>query len=110
MADSAGPKPAHGVSHDFLRANGKRNVALDLALLREIGALRPALKFIYAPDHYFGWHDNRNSPGWQLVFCWSDDAAKGYWRHVEPETGKIVTIRDTPGWSLKLACYGRDEG
>ena len=108
--ERCGDKPAHGVSHNFLRANGKRNVALDNVLLREIGALRPALKAIYAPDHYFGWHDNRNSHGWQLLFCWSDAAAKGYWRHVEPETGKIVTISDTPGWSLKLAYYGRDEG
>ena len=106
----SGDKPAQGVVHDFLVADGKRSVALDDIMLREIGALMPTLKSIYAPDHYFGWHDNRTSHGWQILFCWSDAAAKGYWRHVEPDTGRIVTIRDTPGWSLKLACYGRDEG
>ena len=108
--ERCGEKPLLGISHDFLTANGKRNATLDDALLREVGALRPVLKTIYGPDHYFGWHDNRDAPGWNILFCWADDAAKGYWRHVDPDTGRIVTIRDTPGWSVKANYYGRDEG
>ena len=108
--ERCGAKPTLATYHNFLQANGKRNVALDDALLREVGVLRTPLKAIYAPDHYLGWHDNRDLPGWNILFCWSDDAAKGYWRHVDPDTGRIVTVRDTPGWSVKANFYGRDEG
>ena len=108
--ERCGDKPTIGLSYNFMRSRGKRNVALDDVLAREVGPLFEVLKAIYAPDHFYGWHDNRCDPGWNILFCWSDGAAKGYWRHVDPDTGRIVTIRDTPGWSVKANFLGHDPG
>ena len=102
--------PGDSYDHDFTRLQTPHNHRLDDAVQAEIGYRTCALKVVYPPDGYFGWHDNRNASGLNVLFCWSDDAALGFWRHVEPATGKIITIRDVPGWSMKMGMYGREKG
>jgi len=100
--------PVDSWDHDFTtKGHTALNLALDNALQREIGYKHPALKVVYPPGGYIGWHDNRNAAGCNVVFTWSDEPATGYWRHVEPATGEIVTIPDVPGWHLKMGLYGR---
>ena len=101
--------PEDSYDHDFTRITSKHNAELDDAMQANVGFYRPALKVVYPTDGYFGWHDNRNAHGLNILFCWSDEDANGYWRHVEPDTGKTVTIKDTPGWSCKMGLYGKEE-
>lgn len=91
-------------------ASGEFGERLDEAMQREIGYRKCALKAVYPIDGYFAWHDNRNASGLNVLLCWSDEESAGYWRHVEPDTGRIVTIRDCAGWSMKMGLYGRDAG
>lgn len=120
--------PEASVSYDFTDSNIARhprrsvrqrafeiNDSLDSELMACMGFRHPALKVVYGPDMAFGWHDNRNASGLNILFTWSDpsEEPKGFWRHIPPgQTGTwtpgpdMVELPDERGWHAKMGLYG----
>lgn len=80
-----------------------RDVSFTFA--QELGAQQNALFCYYPEDGYIGWHDNRDAPGYTVLFNWSK-TGNGFYRYRDWETGKIHTIKDRAGWSCKTGWYG----
>jgi hypothetical protein len=76
---------------------------------RELGAQQSALCAYYPPGGFIGWHDNRDAPGYTLLFNWSKNG-DGFYRFRDPETKKVVTFHDKPGWTCKTGWYGPGDG
>jgi hypothetical protein len=72
---------------------------------RELGAQQNALLCYYPDDGYIGWHDNRDAPGYTILFNWSE-GGDGFYRYRDYETGKVHTFKDKPGWTCKTGWYG----
>lgn len=72
---------------------------------QELGAQQNALFCYYPEDGYIGWHDNRDAPGYTVLFNWSK-TGDGFYRYRDWETGKVHTIKDKAGWSCKTGYYG----
>ena len=72
---------------------------------RELGAQQNALFMYYPKDGYIGWHDNRDAPGYTILFNWSE-GGDAFYRYRDWKTGKVHTIHDRPGWTCKTGWYG----
>lgn len=72
---------------------------------RELGAQQNALACYYPPGGFIGWHDNRDVPGYTVLFNWSE-TGNGFYRYRDSETHKVITIPDKIGWSCKTGYYG----
>lgn len=68
-----------------------------------------ALSAFYPPEGYISWHNNWNAPGYNLIFSWSE-TGDGWFKHYDPNTGRIITHHDKPGWQLKAGYFGSWEG
>ena len=75
---------------------------------RELGVQQNALLCYYPLDGYIGWHDNRDAPGFTILFNWSK-GGNSFYRYRDWKTGSINTIGDRPGWSCKTGYYGPGE-
>lgn len=74
-----------------------------------IGAHSSALFNFYPPGGFVGWHTNWNANAYQILFTWSQNG-DGYFKYLDNETGKIVTIEDKPGWQCRWYYFGlKDE-
>ena len=72
---------------------------------RELGAQQNALFMYYPKDGYIGWHDNRDAPGYTILFNWSE-GGDAFYRYRDWKTGEVHTIHDRPGWTCKTGWYG----
>jgi len=72
---------------------------------RELGVQQNALCCYYPPDGYIGWHDNRDAPGYTVLFNWSK-GGDAFYRYRDWKTGEVHTIDDRPGWTCKTGWYG----
>jgi hypothetical protein len=75
---------------------------------RELGVQQNALCAYYPKGGYIGWHDNRDAPGFTLLFNWSE-TGDSFYRFRDPVTKEVVTIDDRPGWSCKTGWYGKGD-
>jgi len=82
------------------------DVAINFA--RELGVQQNALCCYYPSDGYIGWHDNRDAPGYTILFNWSN-SGDSFYRYRDWHTGKVHTIKDRAGWSCKTGWYGPSE-
>lgn len=64
-----------------------------------------AVKMYYPENGFMGWHNNWNCPGYNILLSYTKEG-DGFFRYQNPETKEIVTIDDTPGWSVKAGYYG----
>jgi hypothetical protein len=64
-----------------------------------------ALCAVYPPGGFIAWHNNANAAAYNLIFTWSENG-DGYWKHVDPYTGKDVIVQDVPGWQCKAFYFG----
>jgi hypothetical protein len=55
----------------------------------------PSGHFWYPPGGYMGWHTNSKAPGWRLYVSYSAEDGKSFFRYREPDTGCIVTSKDS---------------
>lgn len=71
---------------------------------RFLGIQRNALIASYPDGGYIGWHHNGNAPGYNILFSYSLDGDGGfsYWNY---DTKSVVTIKDEPGWNVKVGYY-----
>jgi hypothetical protein len=109
--------PPHGVDGfpedvwgvDFLNETPsqyqKRLIQLDKDLCDFFGARNNAVKMYYPKGGYMSWHHNANASGQNILISWSKDG-KGFFRYQDPVTKQIVTMNDTPGWTVKAGYYG----
>jgi hypothetical protein len=67
-----------------------------------------ALCAVYPPEGFIAWHNNANASAYNLIFTWSENG-NGYWKHVDPYTGKDVIVPDVPGWQCKAFYFGAYE-
>jgi hypothetical protein len=67
-----------------------------------------ALCAVYPPDGFISWHNNANASAYNLIFTWSE-TGNGYWKHVDPYTGKDIIVQDVPGWQCKAFYFGSYE-
>ena len=79
------------------------DVCYDFA--RELGVQQNALLCYYPLDGYIGWHDNRDAPGYTILFNWSK-GGNAFYRYRDWKTGNVHTIHDRPGWTCKTGWYG----
>lgn len=75
-------------------------------LLTFFGGRNNAVMMYYPKGGYMAWHHNANAAGLNILLSWSKDG-KGYFRYQDPLTKEIVTMHDTPGWTVKAGYYGR---
>lgn len=73
-----------------------------------LGTRNCAVTMLYPENGYMGWHHNANAPGYNILLSYSIDG-DGFFRYVDPTTKEIVTLQDTPGWSIKVGYYGSFE-
>jgi hypothetical protein len=64
-----------------------------------------ALGSVYPPGGFISWHNNANASAYNLIFTWSE-IGNGYWKHIDPYTGKDVIVPDVPGWQCKAFYFG----
>jgi hypothetical protein len=101
------------VEPDRLREILRKGNELDDQLQTFLGAKACALKAYYPAKGHIGWHTNWNTPGYNIIFTYSA-TGKGYWRHVEPAPGALITpdparivhVPDVPGWHCKAGYFG----
>ena len=67
-----------------------------------------ALASVYPPGGFISWHNNANSPAYNLILTWSENG-NGYWKHVNPYTGETEIVQDKPGWQCKAFYFGAYE-
>lgn len=63
-----------------------------------------ALFCVYPPGGFISWHNNANASAYNLIFTWSEKGEGGF-RYLNRHTGKVVTIRDEPGWQCKSGYF-----
>jgi hypothetical protein len=73
-----------------------------------LGTKRNALAAVYPPGGFISWHNNANASAYNLVITWSE-TGEGYWKHIDPYTGKEVLVKDVPGWQCKAFFFGAYE-
>jgi hypothetical protein len=88
------------ISKNYMRINEKMQVNLSTR--------HNALCSVYPPGGFISWHNNANAPSYNLIFTWSE-SGDGYWKHVDPYTGKDVIVHDVPGWQCKAFYFGAYE-
>lgn len=101
---------------EFIQQARRKSDELDEELQDILGAKICALKMYYPAGGYIQWHTNWDSPGYNVVFTYSEKG-QGYWRHVDskgatsvvPRLGNLVHIEDVPGWHCKAGYFGKKE-
>jgi hypothetical protein len=88
------------ISKNYMKINEKMQINL--------GTRHNALCSVYPPGGFISWHNNANAPSYNLIFTWSENG-NGYWKHVDPYTGKDVVVHDVPGWQCKAFYFGAYE-
>lgn len=63
--------------------------------------LSPAGHWWYPPGTCFGWHTNRDYPGWRLYLTHAEEPGRSFFRYRHPESGAVVTSPDAT-WHLRL--------
>ena len=48
-----------------------------------------------------GWHTNEDKPGLRIYCTWAEKAGTNYFRYRDPDSGEIVTLPETQGWTVK---------
>ncbi len=61
----------------------------------------------YSPYGFVGWHSDADVNGWylQVTYCTGD---QGYFRYYDRECDKIVTLKDTSGWTVRAVELKKD--
>lgn len=85
------------INKGYLKANEKIQHALSTKY--------NAICAVYPPGGFISWHNNANASAYNLIFTWSENG-DGYWKHVDPYTGKDVLVHDVPGWQCKAFYFG----
>ena len=75
---------------------------------RELGAQQNALLCYYPEDGFIGWHNNSNTPGYSILFTWSE-TGDGCYKMKSKRSGEIITLNDKPGWICRHGYYGEKE-
>ena len=88
--------------------NSRRYTEINQKLQTALGTYRNALCAVYPPSGYIAWHNNANASAYNVIFTWSE-TGDGYWKHVDPNTGKDVLVKDVPGWQCKGFYFGSYE-
>lgn len=83
-------------------------ISLNEKLQQTLSTRHNALCSVYPPDGFISWHNNANAPSYNLIFTWSENGS-GYWKHVDPYTGKDVIVHDVQGWQCKAFYFGAYE-
>lgn len=83
----------------------KKSLELCLELSAFLGAKFNAVHVYYPAGGFMGWHNNWDVPGYNILISYSENN-DGFLRYRNPETGEIVTMTDTEGWSCKVGYYG----
>jgi hypothetical protein len=83
----------------------KKLVELNDKMMNFLATRNNALTVIYPPGGYISWHNNANAHGFNLIFTWSE-TGDGWFKYVDPNTRKVVTVQDQPGWQCKAAYFG----
>lgn len=100
--------------HQFFRGNSnpswnveflKKVSDLNGLMMTFLGTRNNALCALYPPGGFISWHNNANASGYNLIFTWSEKG-EGWFKYVDPETQKVVTVEDKPGWQCKAAYFG----
>lgn len=86
----------------------KKYSELNVKIQTLLGTNRNALCTVYPPGGFISWHNNANASAYNLIFTWSENG-DGYWKHVDPYTGKDVLVKDVPGWQCKAFYFGAYE-
>jgi hypothetical protein len=88
----------------------KRYAELNSKLQTILSTYNNALCSVYPPGGFISWHNNANAPAYNLIFTWSENG-DGYWKHIDPNTGEQVIVKDIPGWQCKAFYFGAyDDG
>ena len=101
------PEFISGIDH-YDTGISKGYIALNEKLQRELGTQHNALGAVYPPGGFISWHNNANASSYNLIFTWSENG-NGYWKHVDPYTGKEILVKDVPGWQCKAFYFGAYE-
>jgi hypothetical protein len=88
------------INKDYIRLNEKLQLVLSTK--------HNSLCTVYPPEGFISWHNNANASAYNLIFTWSENG-DGYWKHVDPYTGKEVIVQDVPGWQCKGFYFGAYE-
>jgi len=83
----------------------KSLIKLDTELLDWSGSRNNAVKMLYPPGGFMGWHHNANAPGYNILLSWSDKGT-GFFRYQDPISKEVITMNDSPGWTCKVGYYG----
>lgn len=75
-------------------------------LLTFFGGRNSAVTMYYPKGGYMAWHHNANAAGLNILLSWSKDGT-GFFRYQDPKTKEVVTMPDSPGWTVKAGYYGR---
>jgi len=86
----------------------KKYIEINEKLQHVLSTRFNALCAVYPPEGFISWHNNANASSYNLIFTWSENG-NGYWKHVNPYTGKDVIVPDTPGWQCKAFYFGSYE-
>lgn len=86
----------------------KKYIEINEKLQILLSTRQNALCAIYPPEGFISWHNNANASAYNLIFTWSENG-NGYWKHVDPYTGKDVVVQDVPGWQCKAFYFGAYE-
>lgn len=95
---------AHKRNVDLEKKYSELNTKIQILL----GTKTNALCSVYPPGGFISWHNNANASAYNLIFTWSENG-DGYWKHVDPYTGKEVKVQDVPGWQCKAFYFGAYE-
>ena len=90
---------------DVPEIHRKKSLDLCLELSAYLGAKFNAVHVYYPVGGFMGWHNNWDVPGYNILISYSEDE-KGFFRYRDADTGDIVTMNDTKGWSCKVGYYG----
>lgn len=83
----------------------KTIIQLDSDLNIFFGSAFSAVKMYYPPKGFMGWHCNANCPGFNIIMSYTK-TGKGWFRYQDPISGKLITLKDKPGWNAKVAYFG----
>lgn len=105
------PRSTYGMSIDMKMAvvpelvkYAKEYEKLARRLASFLGAPINAVACIYPEDGYMGWHHNGNASGYNILFSYSTDG-EGSFDYWDQHEKKIVEMKDTPGWSIKVGRF-----
>jgi len=86
----------------------KKYIQVNEKIQQILSTRHNALCSVYPPGGFISWHNNANAPSYNLIFTWSENG-DGYWKHVDPYTGKDVMVPDVSGWQCKAFYFGAYE-